>query len=1370
MPKASPIQTSFNGGIQTPLLDGHVNAPRRDSSYVDSSNLIPLKHGPVVRRGGTKFVAPTIFSTTSYLYSFEFNDEESYILEFSEGGEFGSTMRVYRDNALVMDSANQEDIDGITDVSDPVVTISGTYDPEVYRLNRPIYISGLSEATELNDRFFRVKTHTSTSEMEIVLYNGFTSIGGLSAAETSSTGTLQIPIEVILPFCDGELFRADGSFIPKLVQSNDVLYMTHPDYAPRIIARTANDVWTVSIASLDDGPYQVNTSDVNMLSGHFNTTALAAYPNWKWNEGITTVDIASSTITTMASLGAGLDTRITIPAGHGIVTGDIVWISGVGEGSDAYAGGGSGLNFDVMNDKKFTVTADTATTIDVDFDSTTAATTGWVVGDGGTVASTAKTYAVATDAAAFARTDATYTTTILSVPTTGGTTTIRFSGVVSTDLLANGDTITISGALVMVEMNGKTFKLSNRTVGANTDFDLLDPCDDSAINSTSWTTPYTGVSATAIRGQVDRLMRIRFEDSRARTVWFWGRITKFVNSQLIEWTIDSDVKAPDYQFTLSDRKDRDKSKLFPAGPGGFRDGVYDTEKFSRGDGGTSWELGVYSDTTSFPSIVSIHQGRVVVGASDDYPRRLDFTQTGGFDTTSLNFQPTEKDGQTVDSNGISIEIGSGDGSPVQWIQSIDGALGVGSTSSTGVLEGGAAGSGATITPSNASYRQQDSSGSSSVQPLVVGKSMIHTSRLGRRLYEMTYGIESDGYSALDITELAEHLTRSGVIDIAWQQNPINTLWCVLDDGGLIAFTYERSADVLGWHTHQLGGTGVAVDSVAVIPSSDLTRDELWLSTSRTINGVAGVRYIEYMDRWYEDDMGLRAAYHMDCGKVELPGTINIGSVTNKAHTIDAATNTNPCLIDTAYADGVLVAGEYVYISDVCGMTELNGNVYKLGTVFTDSATYYRAQLLDPVTGANIDSSSFETYSASGTLYRLNDITVTRSGHTLNPSVNLNTAPAVTQALPAVVTTASAHGFITGDTVYFDSLSGMIELNDNSYKITVLSTTTFELDDVNSTLYTAHSSGGAVQRQDIIRFTGVTGMTGLNGKYFRAFAAASTTFKLQYIDGTEINNQSGDSLLYGDVSSSTGSYQACSNSFTGYNHLEGETVQVIRDGQTHPDEIVCNGTVQLGTKTVKNITGATQADPVVITSASHGFSDGDSVYIAGVQGMTELNGNCYKVAGKTTDTFQLNDFVNNTIDGTTGHTAYICDGTASVSNLDLYGANVGIGLPNTWHLQTHKLEAGSATGTAQGKTKRLEEVTMRLRETLGLKYGPDASDLQTEVFDNATTISGEPTLFTGDRKLRWNGGYETEGQMYFKGEGPYPAQIQAIMPQINTQDG
>lgn len=72
---------------------------------------------------------------------------------------------------------------------------------------------------------------------------------------------------------------------------------------------------------------------------------------------------------------------------------------------------------------------------------------------------------------------------------------------------------------------------------------------------------------------------------------------------------------------------------------------------------------------------------------------------------------------------------------------------------------------------------------------------------------------------------------------------------------------------------------------------------------------------------------------------------------------------------------------------------------------------------------------------------------------------------------------------------------------------------------------------------------------------------------------------------------------------------------------------------------KTISGATQANPVVITATAHGYSNGNVVVIDDVVGMTELNGKEYTVANVTANSFELSG-----IDGTS-FTAYSSGGKA-----------------------------------------------------------------------------------------------------------------------------
>jgi PIN domain nuclease of toxin-antitoxin system len=80
---------------------------------------------------------------------------------------------------------------------------------------------------------------------------------------------------------------------------------------------------------------------------------------------------------------------------------------------------------------------------------------------------------------------------------------------------------------------------------------------------------------------------------------------------------------------------------------------------------------------------------------------------------------------------------------------------------------------------------------------------------------------------------------------------------------------------------------------------------------------------------------------------------------------------------------------------------------------------------------------------------------------------------------------------------------------------------------------------------------------------------------------------------------------------------------------------------------KTITGITQANPGVVTSVAHGFSNGDWVYITGVVGMTQVNSSTipYIVANVAADTFELTDIDGNNVN-TSSYTAYSSGGIAN----------------------------------------------------------------------------------------------------------------------------
>ena len=95
---------------------------------------------------------------------------------------------------------------------------------------------------------------------------------------------------------------------------------------------------------------------------------------------------------------------------------------------------------------------------------------------------------------------------------------------------------------------------------------------------------------------------------------------------------------------------------------------------------------------------------------------------------------------------------------------------------------------------------------------------------------------------------------------------------------------------------------------------------------------------------------------------------------------------------------------------------------------------------------------------------------------------------------------------------------------------------------------------------------------------------------------------------------------------------GNLTTLVASGGT----VIWNSTGTIGKK--GTITGASAANPCVITSAAHGLAVGDVVRIGGVVGMTELNQREFTISAVTTDTFTLAGV------NSSGYTAYSSGGT------------------------------------------------------------------------------------------------------------------------------
>jgi len=194
---------------------------------------------------------------------------------------------------------------------------------------------------------------------------------------------------------------------------------------------------------------------------------------------------------------------------------------------------------------------------------------------------------------------------------------------------------------------------------------------------------------------------------------------------------------------------------------------------------------------------------------------------------------------------------------------------------------------------------------------------------------------------------------------------------------------------------------------------------------------------------------------------------------------------------------------------------------------------------------------------------------------------------------------------------------------------------------------------------------------------------------------------------------------------------------------------------------------------VITATAHGFSNGDTVRIRNVLGMTELNYCQFTVANKTDNTFELSG-----IDGT-GYTEYISGGEvrkcvneitsgldhlegetvqvlvdgndhadcvveSGAITLDDYYSQVTVGLGYTARLKTNDLEAQPGGITSQGKTKRASAATVNLYRSLEYKIGTDAKMDDVTIPRAVSLPTGQATpVFTGPKTVPFPSGWDTE---------------------------
>ena len=497
------------------------------------------------------------------------------------------------------------------------------------------------------------------------------------------------------------------------------------------------------------------------------------------------------------------------------------------------------------------------------------------------------------------------------------------------DTYANGDRVRVSGVAGMTQLNGREFVVTNANAAANT-FELYDS-DGNAVNSTGYGTYTSGGTVAEILEMTTAFTEADLPDVRvvqsADTLYILHPDyppQTLVRDSATSWTL-SEIAFTDGPYAAVNTTSTTLSPSAATGTvtitASSGTGINSNQGFLSTDVGrlirlqesttwgyceiltvastvsvtanvlstltntnakTNWRLGIWSDTTGWPACGTFYDDRLFLAGAATTPQRLDGSKVSNY----TNFSPSSTAGTVADDNAVSFVLNADDVNAVRWLAPNEKGLLVGTTRGEWQVKPSSLNE--AITPTNISAKPSTRHGSADVAPVSAGKAVLFVQRASRKVRELAYVFEVDGFRAPDLTTLASHISNPAIVQLAYQEQPQAVLWAPRSDGTLLGMTYERDQNVVAWHRHELGGWSNAghtlipvVKSVAVVPAPDATRDELYAVVQRYINGGTK-RYVEYMAKLWETDDTQADAFYVDCGYTITNGSPS-SSVTGLWH-------------------------------------------------------------------------------------------------------------------------------------------------------------------------------------------------------------------------------------------------------------------------------------------------------------------------------------------------------------------------------------------------------------------------------------------------------------------------------------------------------
>ena len=384
---------------------------------------------------------------------------------------------------------------------------------------------------------------------------------------------------------------------------------------------------------------------------------------------------------------------------------------------------------------------------------------------------------------------------------------------------SNGDEIAlVNTGGGMTELKERNYRVANVTTNTFTLTDLFDV----AINTTSFTT-YTGSGVS-----VDKIYEVATPYTSAQI-----NDVRFAQSADVMYLVH-----PSHAVRTLSRTDHNAW-------------TFATPTFTEN---TTPSL---AGSNNYPSVVTFFEQRLVFAASNNNPQTLWFSKNADY----TNFTTG-----TGDNDALIYTIASNKVNAIRYLSATR-ILNIGTSGGEYVLT---TTNGSPVTPTSTVIRKYSNYGCVNAEVVQVADVTLFAQRGARKVREFRYVGEVDvgGYTAPDITVLAEHLTEGGIEEFAFQQEPESIVWARRADGTLLGLTYRREEEIVAWHKHVLGGAfsgGQArVESIISLPT-DSGEDEVYMIVKRTINGQTK-QYVEVM-KTFDFGNDTTSAFFVDSGLV-----------------------------------------------------------------------------------------------------------------------------------------------------------------------------------------------------------------------------------------------------------------------------------------------------------------------------------------------------------------------------------------------------------------------------------------------------------------------------------------------------------------------